>query len=158
MADLTKLSIREADHQIDGHGHHVLHVRDPHALIQAVGYLKYRCASEGDAVYFRGQSSSYASLSPSLFRGIGATQNAQSSRVKLTREFIRDVKSQHRIFDQINELAHEPLLQHYGLSTTWLDIVDNIWVALWFACYKAYSSGKNNRYIHFERGNTLFLI
>lgn len=27
----------------------------------------------------------------------------------------------------------EPLLQHYGLRTRWLDVVDNIWVALWFA-------------------------
>lgn len=29
--------------------------------------------------------------------------------------------------------AIEPLLQHYGLRTRWLDVVDNIWVALWFA-------------------------
>lgn len=27
----------------------------------------------------------------------------------------------------------EPLLQHYGVRTRWLDVVDNIWVALWFA-------------------------
>lgn len=31
--------------------------------------------------------------------------------------------------------AIEPLLQHYGIRTRWLDLVDNIWIALWFACH-----------------------
>lgn len=42
----------------------------------------------------------------------------------------------------------EPLLQHYGLKTRWLDVVDNIWVALWFACYRQVSVGK---YAHHVR-------
>lgn len=32
--------------------------------------------------------------------------------------------------------AIEPLLQHYGVHTRWVDAVDNIWVALWFACHR----------------------
>lgn len=28
------------------------------------------------------------------------------------------------------------MLQHYGVQTRWIDAVDNIWVALWFACHK----------------------
>jgi len=32
--------------------------------------------------------------------------------------------------------AIEPLLQHYGIRTRWLDLVDNIWIALWFACHE----------------------
>lgn len=28
-----------------------------------------------------------------------------------------------------------PLLQHYGVKTEWLDVVDNIWVALWFGLH-----------------------
>lgn len=36
----------------------------------------------------------------------------------------------------------EPLFQHYGISTTWLDVVDNIWVALWFACHRCFSNYK----------------
>lgn len=39
----------------------------------------------------------------------------------------------------------EPLLQHYGVKTRWLDVVDNIWVALWFACFQQVSS---RRYAH----------
>jgi len=26
----------------------------------------------------------------------------------------------------------EPLLQHYGYATRWIDLVDNAWIALWF--------------------------
>jgi hypothetical protein len=37
--------------------------------------------------------------------------------------------------------AVEPLLQQYGLGTTWLDLVDNAWVALWFACHEQHSKG-----------------
>lgn len=42
----------------------------------------------------------------------------------------------------------EPLLQHYGVKTRWLDVVDNIWVALWFACFKQVTVG---RYAHHVR-------
>lgn len=42
----------------------------------------------------------------------------------------------------------EPLLQHYGLKTRWLDVVDNIWVALWFACFRQVSV---RRYAHHVR-------
>ena len=55
------------------------------------------------------------------------------------------------IFGGFGEYAHEPLVQHYGISTTWIDLVDNIWVALWFACHRALTAGKNNEYLHFER-------
>ncbi|MDM7829877.1 FRG domain-containing protein [Cellulomonas edaphi] len=37
--------------------------------------------------------------------------------------------------------AVEPLLQHYGLRTRWLDVVDNLWVALWFACHRQVTVG-----------------
>lgn len=47
-------------------------------------------------------------------------------------------------------VAYEPLLQHYGIRTTWLDLVDNIWTALWFASHTAYISGSNKQYIHYE--------
>ncbi|GAA2074685.1 FRG domain-containing protein [Aeromicrobium tamlense] len=35
----------------------------------------------------------------------------------------------------------EPLLQHYGIRTRWLDVVDNIWIALWFACHTEETAG-----------------
>lgn len=43
----------------------------------------------------------------------------------------------------------EPLLQHYGLRTRWLDVVDNVWVALWFACHG--QQGKGRHAFHLRR-------
>jgi hypothetical protein len=41
-------------------------------------------------------------------------------------------------------------LQHYGIRTRWIDVVDNIWVALWFACHKFM---RVNEHIHVVRRN-----
>jgi hypothetical protein len=41
----------------------------------------------------------------------------------------------------------EPLLQHYGLRTRWVDVVDNIWVALWFACHDLTVRGRHGHHI-----------
>src|SRR5208283_2497362 len=79
---LTKLSIRNTDLAKDTHGQDVLHVRDPHALIQASGYLKFIRAKEAEAIYFRGQTETYPTLSPTLFRKIGPTQGAQAAKVR----------------------------------------------------------------------------
>ena len=151
MSLLNKISIPNTDHVKDPHGQDVLHVRDPHALVQASGYLKFIRAAEGESIYFRGQVQTYPTLAPTLFRGIGSGQAAQSRRVCDRNLFIREVVSKSDIFSKFREFAHEPLLQHYGLSTTWIDLVDNIWVALWFSCHKAHVSGKNARYLHFEK-------
>ena len=67
--------------------------------------------------------------------------------------FIKTIIAGNSIFENIKPVVHEPLFQHYGISTTWIDLVDNIWVALWFACYKANSSGGCARYLHFEKRN-----
>ena len=51
----------------------------------------------------------------------------------------------------MHDSVHEPLLQHYGISTTWLDVIDNIWVALWFAVHDVRVWGRSGQYIHFDR-------
>jgi hypothetical protein len=147
---LDRLSIRNTEHAHDPHGQDVLHVRDPHALIQASGYLKFIRAKEGEAIFFRGQTEMYPTLSPTLFREIGPTQGAQATKVQDRNAFMRLIVQALPIFTQIRPFSHEPLLQHYGLATTWIDLVDNIWVALWFACHKAHVSGKQSQYLHFE--------
>ena len=58
------------------------------------------------------------------------------------------LKSKDKVFKDMHIKPIEPLLQHYGIQTTWLDLVDNIWIALWFSCYKATSTG---RYLSFEK-------
>lgn len=47
-----------------------------------------------------------------------------------------------------------PLLQHYGVRTHWLDVVDNTWVALWFALHRTKATVVDGReYIHIFEHN-----
>lgn len=148
---LGRISIRNAEMVKDPHGQDVLHVRDPHALIQASGYLKFIRAPNAESIFFRGQSETYPTLSPTLFRSIGSSQSAQSKRVAELNGYIANIVGRVPILSTFRSFAHEPLLQHYGLSTTWLDLVDNIWIALWFSAHRARVSGKPAEYLHFER-------
>ena len=148
---LSKVTIYNAQYVADApSGHSVLHVRDPHALIRAAGYLKFLARENHQSVYFRGQCQLYDGLSPSLFRGY-RTQSAQTKRVNLLRKAIDAAKANNKIFKDFSATAHEPLLQHYGLRTSWIDLVDNVWVALWFGCHDVKSSGKFHEYFHFEK-------
>jgi len=145
---LNKLNIRGTKSVTNPHGQVIFHARDTHALIQAAGYLKHvRGSKNSELVYFRGESKLYPALTPTAFRGM-STQRAESSAIGRINtaigQFARPLKS-------TGSYAHEALLQHYGLKTTWIDLVDNIWVALWFACHTARSVGPCSEYMHFER-------
>lgn len=131
-------------------GLQVLVAKNPHALVTVAGYLKYICAKEdGKGVYFRGQGTLYGTLSPTLYRGF-TTQAARDKRERLLGEALMKVRKTAGIFRSFGDYAHDPLLQHYGIRTTWIDLVDNVWVALWFACNDALSSGKRKEHLHFE--------
>ena len=131
-------------------GVHVYHVTDPHALTQASGYLKYAHAKSNERVYFRGQSALYKTLSPTLYRGV-ASRAAQDTRTVALSSLMEATKERSASIRALAPGVAEPLLQHYGLRTSWLDVVDNIWVALWFACHKAHSEGVLGKHVHFER-------
>ena len=123
----------------------LLHVNSVAGLIQAIGYIKYEVAKskkekEHYGVVFRGQSDNFPSMVPSLYRGI----NKSSSKPKrdavlketLTSLSIPHGKSIEKHLGLDNPIYIEPLLQHYGVQTSWLDVVDNIWIALWFSCHR----------------------
>lgn len=148
---LSKQSIKNSSYLPDVSGTDVLHVDEPHALTMAAGYLKYTLAKDSsEGIYFRGQRKIYDGLFPTLYRDTPSikVQNAKHAALsKLLQKFVDSGK----IFNSFGDYAHEALLQHYGINTTWMDLVDNVWVALWFACHKAMSVGKNGEYVHFER-------
>lgn len=145
---LSKLNIRGNKAAANPQGQVIFHVQDTHTLIQAAGYLKHvRGSKNAELVYFRGESKLYPTLPPTAFRGISshrAVSNAIARIHNAIAQFSRPLKS-------TGSYAHEALLQHYGLKTTWIDLVDNIWVALWFACHNARSVGPCGEYMHFER-------
>ena len=149
---LSKLKIRSAAYLADPTtGKNVYHVHDPHALVQAAGYLKHiHGCNDAEHIFFRGEAKLYGTLPPTLFRGV-STHAGQSRKIGLLNSALATARSKNKVFNSLDQFAHEPLLQHYGLKTSWIDLVDNIWVALWFACHKAYSTGSLGEYLHFEQ-------
>jgi hypothetical protein len=138
-------------------------------LVQAVGYLKYR-APDGNS-YLRGQPSLYrGTVEPTLFRGVRDVSSLERQLNKLIgaaadwkcehpdhsptvcSEILAPApKSSRRLFKAgVPRYAAEPLLQHYGIHTRWIDVVDNVWVALWFACHRFI---RVNEHIHVVRRN-----
>ena len=126
----------------------ILTVNSIHELIQAVGYLKH-IAEPHERIYFRGQKELYGSLRPAAYRGI-ENIGAQNNRHKLIASVLKSFQENcQKISNNIHIDAQEPLLQHYGISTTWVDLVDNIWIALWFSLFEAHSI-KDGSYLHFD--------
>lgn len=148
----------------------VYSIKSFHSLTQFIGYGKYINKSFGN-VYLRGQTSLYDGyMSPSVLRKekvCGSNPTVKDKADAATANTVKHlpIKCERRISEykrHINEstkgTSHfsgwdkdviEPLLQHYGVKTHWLDIVDNTWIALWFALHKANSTIVDGReYIH----------
>lgn len=148
---LGKITLKDAEFLRDNSGDDVLHVEEPHALVMAAGYLKFKLAqSAREGVYFRGQRKLYGSLAPSLYRGL-KTSKTQGKRHHVLSRVISRFRETERIFSSFGDYAHEALLQHYGFNTSWIDLVDNVWVALWFACFTAKCADSAGRYVHYEQ-------
>lgn len=127
-------------------------VRDFSTFIQLIGKLKY-VAAEDEAhdrrVFFRGQPDLYGKrFAPSAYR--------QSSRVTKQGSIDSSVdllikKAQSVVADlgKLKKPVVEGVFQQYGLKSRWIDAVDNIWIALWFACHRCWSSETGD--LHYER-------
>jgi hypothetical protein len=82
-------------------------------------------------VLMRGQSHNHSGMVPGLFRPPthALARPSLLHAEKLFEQRIRQLVKLGR-FERPRLAA---LLQHYGYRTTWLDVVDNLWVAVWFA-------------------------
>ena len=104
-----------------------------HDLIQFIGYGKYMNNHEHN-VYLRGQTSLYnGSLIPSIYRG----RNKYDAITTKYNSRINAAIHSNASFRQYDRKIFDPLLQHYGIKTNQIDVVDNVWVALWFALHQA---------------------
>ncbi|OIQ51824.1 FRG domain protein [Pseudodesulfovibrio hydrargyri] len=138
---MDKISHWDAENEI-------FNIETPFALCQMAGYAKYKLSKDGP-VLFRGQGSNYDQMRPTLFRNVD-TSSGCTARVKQSRDFIKSEECISSFLRGTPKEAFEPLLQHYGLATPWIDLVDNIWSGLWFATHSA-SSIKEGRYTHYEK-------
>lgn len=132
----------------------VFHVRDLSTLIQLIGKYKYNASKTGannSLVVFRGQNELYKGcFSPSLYRRIShsLTKKHWDDQIDGLIKQIKD-KEKGSVLSELADEAIEGLLQQYGLETRWIDAVDNLWIALWFACHRSWKLG--NEHIHYER-------
>lgn len=143
----------------------VMDIKTLEALSQIIGYVKYIYSSEKTGkdvrVYFRGQTKHHCrggipSLSPSLFRGVQSKAKANKRVQNLTeflqkndKIFLGKEKNDKNTNKKDQQYAfptslRKPVLQQYGMCTDWLDVVDNVWVALWFASHSTQSFPEND--------------
>ena len=159
----------------DGTAVDVVELTDPNALASVIGHIKFAFAP-GATIVYRGQGRVHPGLVPSAYRGRepGERRRANAHLGEYVSELMRrncsckagtrrpvcdpwwpcqDVMERKvtdaAIVAGTPRVAIEPLLQHYGLRTRWLDVVDNAWVALWFACHRL--AVEHRRYAHHQR-------
>lgn len=106
-------------------GVEVLAVNEPTQLANFVAF----CKAQGRSIYLRGHSSPHQHLLPTLFRG---PSNDHRARWTAYKAFIRRLPGNVR-GTRFRRNNFGAVLQHYGFNTPWLDVVDDLHVALWFA-------------------------
>lgn len=136
----TQATNVESDGEIvknDGTKVPIYSINSFHTLTQFVGYAKYKNRFNGN-VYLRGQTSLHSGkLIPSIFRPTDSSSGVNcSERFSKYKGKKNNILKSTTAFNKINDYAIEPILQHYGIKTSWLDVVDNLWVALWFGLHK----------------------
>lgn len=106
----------------------------PEILAGFAGYLIYHNSKR---VLYRGERDYHPTTIPALFRKNSGKidkdeiQNRKQALNKLVGKITLSLKDKNYRFN----CGYTPLLQHYGIKTDWIDVVDNIFVALWFSNY-----------------------
>lgn len=153
-------------------GLEVLQINSLQSLIQVLGYQKFKLADKGCRIVYRGQTTLYNIgndengrflFQPSALRKVKrvAALTYAKSRIKNQIGVLRKMVPCFASIEKFSDAVLEGLLQQYGIPTTWIDAVDNIWIALWFACYRSDNSvfiGKNperRAFWHMIRRNPL---
>ena len=108
------------------------YIMDIRGLFMAAGILRYTLAQFATRVFYRGQSKDWE-MRAALFRGASSPAAAKDR----LRWLDMAVDAASPVFDPPSAPdVREALLQHYGLPTTWLDVVDNAQMACWFAAHR----------------------
>jgi FRG domain len=126
LARRSGLSKKFGLRYVDGCWPH-LEIDHPGGVTRLIGEAKRQV--EPDRVYLRGQVQQHDAMLASLFRGENADSETRREAERVLTERLRREIPVKR-FDCADLSA---LLQHYGFRTSWLDAVDNLFVAAWFA-------------------------
>ena len=148
-------SVMVGEHCFEG-GHTVpiYEVTTIHALNQLIGYAKFINKAYGD-VYYRGECKLHKTLTPSLYRNRVSTSCAENLN-ELISTISNDYKMKHQLkFDFVDiestNATIEGMLQHYGIKTRFIDVVDNHWVALWMGLNSNQKIKQIETYNHYSQ-------
>ena len=159
----------------ESHKDNSILIRDFATFIQAIGKVHYLAAnpkardgggakeflSKQYRVFYRGQHTLYGrchdAIIPTAYRGGDHSKEVEAC-------VDRVLKMPPFVDAEISREAIEGLIQQYGGVSRWIDVVDNIWIALWFACHMAWVAkdiaetkmakkynGSEMQYVHYER-------
>lgn len=130
VARRQKLAKREEIEFIDGAWPYIK-VGTWAGVARVVGEAK-RDAHPHGRVFVRGQVKNHFAMAPSLFRGV--QQNAEAL-VAAEEEFARKLSERIEVARFKAENVGG-LIQHYSFRTRWLDVLDNLFLAYWFAAHR----------------------
>lgn len=158
VVDKCYLKMSESDKNRKVNVYDVQSIANMH---QIIGYAKYKYRDYD--VLYRGTTSLYDNVMPSLYRDLYDVDKQNEKWKKLlktmdqlkeNKEMIAKLKLDELSDDWKKNLVVEAIIQHYGGKTTCLDVVDNIWIALWFGLnrYVEYKK-KSGRYSTYETRN-----
>lgn len=131
----------------------IYEVSSIHGLNRLIGYSKFMNKDVGKVLY-RGQNRLYGSLTPSLMRG----KKYSDKCLHNLKSLVDTIMSDSRLNKQFNLPAGcksnrsviEGALQHYGISTRFIDLVDNHWIALWMSLYESETIKSKEIYTHYK--------
>ncbi len=140
---------------LNGHEVAMFEVSDYRALNQLIGYAKFINKDYGD-VYYRGEVSLHDTLLPSISRKTGVNKNEQILNTVIANalndpKFSNSAKLSGFKGKHNPHLVAEAMLQHYGYSTHFIDVVDNHWIALWFGLNKFCKAVRLHEYCMYEK-------
>jgi hypothetical protein len=119
-------------HESDGG--HWLDICEPAVLASFVAFCKTSRGSGGRPVYLRGQDQHYPRMVSSLFRSARGP-DAIAKRWAAYQHFVQGLPGQVK-GTRFTRRDFGAVLQHYGFRTPWLDVVDDLHAAIWFALHK----------------------
>lgn len=152
---IEKIGVHEFS---SGHKVSIFDVYDYRALTQLIGYAKFLNANYGN-VYYRGEVHLHQSMLPSIARkkSQGAQDKVAYALNKVIDAAIHDTDFSKfaglkNLKNERNQkMIMEALLQHYGYSTHFIDVVDNHWIALWFGLNKIQKIKNRSSYYLYTR-------
>ena len=128
-------------------------IKSIYGLNQIIGHAKFTTKEYGEVLY-RGETCLHEELIPSLFRGCRATTKWDKIS-SLINKLLKSSALANAINagpdQKIGRHKVEGILQHYGIQTRFIDLVDNHWIALWMGLYECKRMKTINCYYHYQR-------